>query len=61
MTADRIIWVYGQPKPNDDSVVIWVHGAPYNSILTEAEAPPAGVISGAKSPMMELLLAGVLG
>jgi len=58
MTADRIIWVYGQPKPNDDAVVIWVYGAPYNPILTAA--PPSGVSSGAKPPILELLNAGVI-
>ena len=55
MTSDRIIWVLGEPKAEDDAKVIWVLGKPFNPLITAA---PVGVVgNGAKSTLVTILSA----
>ena len=52
--TDRIIWVYGEPKPEDDATIIWVYGKPYNPLIT---APSGVVATGAPSQLKKILTA----
>ena len=54
MTSDRINWVLGKPRPDDDAKVIWVLGKPYNPLLT-GEAPAGVTAAGAPSQLLKIL------
>ena len=51
--TDRIIWVYGEPKPEDDAVVNWAYGEPYNPLITEAATTSS---SHSIAPIMGILI-----
>ena len=45
MTSDRINWVLGKPRPDDDAKVIWVLGKPYNPLKTSSPVSATGSAS----------------
>ena len=54
MTSNRVIWVLGEPNAEDDAVVIWALGKPYNPLLT-GEAPAGVTATGAPSQLLKIL------
>ena len=57
MTSDRVIWVLGKPKLEDDTTVIWAYGKPYNPLITSA--PPVGTFATGAPSQLKKILAGI--
>ena len=52
--TSRYNWIYGEPKPEDDTEYFWVYGEPYNPLIT---APSGVVATGAPSQLKKILAA----